>query len=149
MTLQASCCISCWKTISTSVQDIRKAKYTEDVQEEKVEEELKRERPKVKEVGDGPPNLPPPPQPAVSTPIRREIGHLSVRKCRLEAEIQLQWGNHFDLLRDRQEQARREPLRRKLRRTGDRTTATVVRTHRITQLLVIGGTSLSQASMAC
>ena len=28
-----------------------------------------------------------------------------------------------------------------------RTTATVVRTHRITQLLVIGGTSLSQASM--
>ena len=35
--------------------------------------------------------------------------------------------------------------------TGDegvRTTATVVRAHKMTQLLVIGGTSLSQASMA-
>jgi len=110
-----------------------------------MKEQLKRQRSKVKEVGDGSPKLLPPRQPTISTPSSQEKDYLGVRKGRLEAEIQLQRGDHFDLLRDRMSRfgARRQ--------TGDesvRTTATVVRTHRMTQLLVIGGTSLSQASMA-
>ena len=111
-----------------------------------MKEELKRQWSKVKEVSDSSPKL----QPSrVSWVFRRlhEAIDLGVRKGRLETEIQLQRSHHFDLL-----WARLSMTTGELRLTGGkhaRTTAIVVRTHRITQLLVIGGTSLTQASIAC
>jgi hypothetical protein len=58
-------------------------------QEEEMEEELKRQRSKVKEIRSGPPKLPPPSQQTISTSSARGMDYLSVREGRLEAEIQL------------------------------------------------------------
>ena len=70
-----------------------------------MEEELKRERSKVEEVGHGSPKLWPLRQWVIPTPDIWQMDYLSVRKGRFETEIQLQRGHHFDLLRGRHEWA--------------------------------------------
>jgi hypothetical protein len=136
-----------------SDQRIRsEATKTEDVQEKQMKEKFKRQRSEIEEVGHGSPKLC-----LSSAGCSNDRARNPPTWAFVTVDLKLKYSCNGVTISICYEvgvsgaDSGCEPLRGRWRPTDGenvRTTAIVVRMHRITQLLVIGGTSLSQASMA-